>query len=184
MLGGGGGEYRRRFSGQRARGPERAGGVEKVFQWRGHVAETRRAAEREPGAVAQVFCCGVGRATGGYRFGRGIERRRHRRHAAQARLHARHRFHAARNLLGHALHGAMAAVVENQDFGHELVENLQYIFWRTTERCLSSSDYNRAFDEPRMPDHGLQDDGVGELRVREAGLLVLRLGGVLRCLII
>ncbi|KPW12471.1 Uncharacterized protein ALO42_05454 [Pseudomonas syringae pv. atrofaciens] len=113
---GGGGKDAGGFTDQSAGQPQVAGAVEEVFQRRGHVAEARRAAQRQAGAVFQVIEGRVQRAAfrnlGGGRFAVGGNGR----YGAQPRFHAA-QFNAAGNLPGHFAGGAVAAVIEDQNVG-------------------------------------------------------------------
>ena len=57
-----GGEDARRLAGERPAVPQERGAVEEVLERRGHVAEPRRAAEREAGAFLQIAQLAIRRA--------------------------------------------------------------------------------------------------------------------------
>ena len=101
--------------------PERAGAVEEMLQRRGHVAEARRAAEREARAFLEVAVFAKGRPFFRDRGNVAVDTRRNPRNRAQARLRARHALHAFGNQLGHAPHRAAGAVVEDEDLDHACI---------------------------------------------------------------
>lgn len=111
---GGGGEHAGRFANQRAGQPQVAGAVEEVLQRRGHVAETRRAAKGEAGAVLQVIEGGVERTV--FRDVRGdrLTLAGNRRYGTQARFETG-LFDTAGNLPGHLVGRTVAAVIQNQN---------------------------------------------------------------------
>ena len=106
---------------ERAVEPERTGAVEKILQRRGHVAEPGRAAEQQAVALDQVVVRGVGRPGG--RHGRlavasvtgetgGTVRSR--------AVDAVDRFDPADDVAGKFGRRAVAGVVENEYFRHEI----------------------------------------------------------------
>ena len=113
----GGGEHARRLADERAAVPEERSPVEEVLERRRHVAEARRAAERETGALLEVAEFRVRRAGIGRRGGqRNVHQAgAHARHDAHARRGARHALDPRRDELGHALHRAADAVVQDED---------------------------------------------------------------------
>ena len=85
---------------------------------RGHVAESRRASEREPGAPFEIVEGRVGRAGGRDRIIDRFARRGNGGDGAHARLHPGHPLHAAGHAARHPRDVSMPAVVEDQDVGH------------------------------------------------------------------
>src|SRR5690606_14857500 len=92
--------------------------VEEMLERRRHVAEPGRAAEHEARAFGEVGDLDVRSALVRYRRLAGDGDRRDRRHAAQARGHARHLADPACDQPRELGDLAVAAVVEDEDFGH------------------------------------------------------------------
>src|ERR1700761_3098670 len=111
----GGGKYSGRLADQGAACPLRSGGVEKILERCGHVAEAGGAAQRKPDAVVQVLARRVrGAFVGLGRLGH-LGHRCHRRHLAQARAHAGNFLDATCDQPCQLGGVAAAAVVEHQD---------------------------------------------------------------------
>ena len=115
--GGCGGEYRRRFAGEGTAGPFGSGAVPEKFHRCRHVAEPGRTAEDDAGTFGQVLFADIGcsrnrnRRLGGQMVGGDCRNTPKPGRAAAFP-------DAAGDVIRELFHRAVAAVVENEDFGH------------------------------------------------------------------
>jgi hypothetical protein len=126
----GGCKNRRRLADQAAFQPQAAGRVEKVLQWRRHVAEAGGTAQSKADAFLQIAGFDIGCALIGDSCFRRLANGRYLRHRAQAGKHAGNLLDTPGHMTGEFAHRAVMAVIKNENF----LTSLRLLHFRASSR--------------------------------------------------
>src|SRR5690606_29016649 len=139
--------------------PQIAGTVEKILEWRRHVAEAGRTAQRQTGTSGQIVMVGIRRSLGRYCVFACFTDSRYRRDCANARTDSLNGFNAPSNMLCHLGGIAETAVIEHKYLGHGgspmplSADYIEHLLGRAANSRTVAGDDDRPFNQDRMRDH-------------------------------